>query len=125
MNIGTTFDLVVHEKHLDTGVHEYMVWYDAKCTVISQVPSPLVRIDVECEIPEFATLLHHNSDSQSMLQCALENIEKGVVAPLLDRTCGLQLRIVALTLHPVDFQPFPFMLHTYYYTRRQLELMDS
>lgn len=125
MDVGTTFDLVVHEKHLDTGTHEYMVWYDAKCTVISHASSPPVWIDVKCELPEFARLPHQNGDSQSMLECALENIEKGVVAALLHRDCGLQLNIVALTLHPVDFQPFPFMLHTYYYMRRQLELMDS
>lgn len=125
MKIGSSFDLIVHEKHLDTGVHEYLVWYDAQCTVIPQVPAPMVRIHVECEMPEFARRPYRDGDSQSMLDCALANIKQGVGFALKHREHGLELKIVAFKLHPVDFQPLPFMLHTYYYTRRKLELMDS
>jgi len=112
VKIGTTFDLIVHEKHLDTGGHEYMVWYVAACAVIPEVPSPMVGIHMACGVPDFAKPPHHNGSSQSMLDCAVENIENGVARSLLDCRHGLHVKIVEFALHPADSRPPLFMLRT-------------
>lgn len=145
MNIGDTFDLSIHEKHLDTGVHEYIVWFDATCEVIPESSPPCVEIVVDCDMPRFATEPHRkgpssnpiladvmpykqtddardDADPASMLDRALDGIRKGVEYALLHRRHGLRVRIREFKLHPIDFQPSRFFLHTYYYTRRQLEL---
>ncbi|ELP31409.1 hypothetical protein RBSWK_04661 [Rhodopirellula baltica SWK14] len=33
--------------------------------------------------------------------------------------------ITELRLHPIDYQPTFLTLHTYYYARRQLEMLDE
>jgi hypothetical protein len=143
MNIGDTLELSVHEKHLDTGVHEYLVWFDATCEVI---PAG-VQIHVDCDLPAYAKEPYragpssnpilpdiwrdlaiaqdHDGTSNSMLDHAVKNIRRGVEYALLHRRHGLRVRIHEFRLHPVDFQPSRFLLHTYYYTRKQLEVMEG
>ena len=57
------FELSIHEKHLDAGVHEYMVWFDATCEVIPD--SSCVEIHVDCEMPKFATEPHRVGPSSN------------------------------------------------------------
>ena len=126
MNIGDKFDLTVHEKHLDTGVHEYVVWFSAVCELIPLAEfQPWVQINVDCELPPFVHEPHHNSGSETMLNCALEQIREGACLALLHRRHGLRMGVLEFRLHPVDFQPYRFFHHTYYYVRKQLEAIDK
>ena len=42
---------------------------------------------------------------------------------IVDTDCACEFMISSFT--PVDFQPSRFFLHTYYYTRKQLELASQ
>jgi hypothetical protein len=63
--------------------------------------------------------------SDPILNRALQAIEKGVLYALQHRRHGLCVRIHTFRVHEVDFRPSMYFLHTYYYTRRQLELGDQ
>jgi len=126
VNIGDVFHLAVHEKHLDTGVHEYMVWFSADCEVIP-LPEivPWVQVSVECDLPPFVHEPHHSTRGHTMLNSALEQIREGATLALLHRRHGLRMGIRELKIHPVDFNPYRFFHHTYYYVRKQLEALDE
>ena len=126
MTLGDSFHLAVHEKHLDTGVHEYMVWFSGDCEVIPLPESlPWVQISIACVLPPHVHEPQHNSHGETMLNSALEQIREGASLALLHRRHGLRIDIHEMKIHPVDFNPYRFFHHTYYYVRKQLEALDG
>ncbi len=115
---AASWELVVHEKHLNQGVHEYMVWYTATCVATSDAGT--VRIVVDCALPAYCFEPHPNSEGASLVECALEHIRRGATAAIERASFGLELLITELRIHPVDFQPKRFDEHTRNALTRQL-----
>ncbi|MBW3599376.1 MAG: hypothetical protein KY475_19165 [Planctomycetes bacterium] len=115
MNPGQVFKLIVHEKHLATGVHEYMVWFDATC--IATADAGQVEVYVACRLPDYYYQPHVNSGEKAMLDCAVDQIRRGAVSALQASSFGLAMIMTEFRMHPVDFQPHRFREHT----RRCLE----
>lgn len=109
MNIGTTFDLVVHEKHLDTGVHEYMVWYTAMVSLIPDNTSSVTLV-LGCHVPDdyYDSPVHH----ENLMELALDAINRGAHDALSEYGLGAEFRFSEFMLHVVDFQPRRFYEHT-------------
>jgi hypothetical protein len=103
-----------------------MVWFSGECEVIPLcVNVPWVQINIHCELPPFVYEPHHNSRGETMLNSALEQIRDGASLALLHRRHGLRIDIHDFKMHPVDFNPYRFFHHTYYYVRKQLDALNG
>ena len=119
-----TFHLHIDENHLDKGMHEYMACFTADCA-LTIGDGPRIHITLGCDVPDYLQEPHHHDQTKSYLASAIEHIRQGMGYALLHRRHGLRVVITELRLHSVDYQPTFLMLHTYYYTRRQLEMFDD
>ncbi|TWU43609.1 hypothetical protein Poly51_62640 [Rubripirellula tenax] len=101
-----------------------MACFTADCTVTND-GGPIIDLTVDCEISSFLNEPHYHDETKSYLASALEHIERGLGYALLHRRHGLRAVLTDLRLHPIDYQPLYLTLHTYYYARRQLEMLDD
>lgn len=101
-----------------------MACFTADCT-FTIGNRPLIDITLDCDVPSFLQEPHYHDETKTYLASAIEHIERGMGYALLHRRHGLRVVISDLRLHPIDYQPKFLMLHTYYYTRRQLEILDA
>ncbi|WP_037248014.1 hypothetical protein [Rhodopirellula baltica] len=101
-----------------------MACFTAGCT-FTIGDGPRIDITIGCDVPNFLNEPHHHDETKSYLASAIEHIERGLGYALLHRRHGLRVVITELRLHPIDYQPTFLTLHTYYYARRQLEMLDE
>ena len=101
-----------------------MACFTAGCT-LTIGDGPRVDITIDCVLPDFLHEPHFHGETKTYLASAIEHIGRGMGYALLHRRHGLRVVISELRLHPIDYQPNFLMLHTYYYTRRQLEIVDA